>query len=470
MILGRDVVISDHDIVGEWELKRISFRDIEELIDYIHMNLSNNPIIIAYNNIWRYTDEIFKRLHDRGFNVYTIDLVDIKFEKMLSKTLSIEQIIKARLSRIRYSNVDKTPVKMSLNKSVSRKDLLRAHVNVFLEYIYKPVVDVETCMMLPRCDLCIRSCPSKALDEKPPKVYYDKCVNCGICYSICPVQAINPPQITPRSVDIFIKTVRSFSEEPMYIIFTLFDKLKDLYFTDLDIDHQPALIFPIQSINDLTPLNLLKFLFHGFTPVLLGELDVYLRRSIRELLSLKMILTAERPEDLKNILRKKIIGKYKGASREIRDYVLQIFNEYVEKDLVLSFPGVGYVYVDDDKCTLCEACVRSCPTKALKILEYKDEIRLILSINRCIGCRECEYICPENAVKVYWYYKKGSEEEVLTRSKIARCVICGAPLGPEKMIRRIENRLRSLGDHEAIKYVRICDKCKTKLFYEKIFQ
>jgi len=126
MILDRDVVISDHDLVGEWELKRVSFRDIEELIDYIYMNLSNNPIIIAYNNIWRYTDEIFKRLRDRGFNVYTIDLVDINFEKMLSKTLSIEQIIKARLSRIRYSNVDKTPVKMSLNKSVSRKDLLRA--------------------------------------------------------------------------------------------------------------------------------------------------------------------------------------------------------------------------------------------------------------------------------------------------------------------------------------------------------
>lgn len=44
-----------------------------------------------------------------------------------------------------------------------------------------------------RCGICISVCPVKALAKDPegyPKVYNDKCINCGTCEIMCPDFAI----------------------------------------------------------------------------------------------------------------------------------------------------------------------------------------------------------------------------------------------------------------------------------------
>ena len=56
----------------------------------------------------------------------------------------------------------------------------------------------------------------------------------------------------------------------------------------------------------------------------------------------------------------------------------------------------GRVFVDDDKCIDCGACISLCPTDALHF--DKDE-RLEFSYDICIGCLLCLDSCPRYAIE-----------------------------------------------------------------------
>jgi Na+-translocating ferredoxin:NAD+ oxidoreductase RNF subunit RnfB len=53
-----------------------------------------------------------------------------------------------------------------------------------------------------------------------------------------------------------------------------------------------------------------------------------------------------------------------------------------------------YVRFDEGRCTGCAACLRACPTKAIRIRDHKS-IRIV---DQCIGCGACLRICPAGAV------------------------------------------------------------------------
>ncbi len=53
-----------------------------------------------------------------------------------------------------------------------------------------------------------------------------------------------------------------------------------------------------------------------------------------------------------------------------------------------------YVRFQEDRCTGCAACLRACPTKAIRIRRQKS-IRIV---DQCIGCGACIRACPAGAV------------------------------------------------------------------------
>jgi ferredoxin len=71
--------------------------------------------------------------------------------------------------------------------------------------------------------------------------------------------------------------------------------------------------------------------------------------------------------------------------------------------------------------TDCGSCAEHCPTKAVRMVDYKDNIR-IPEVNEdiCIGCGACEYACPTKPYKaiyvegnpVHVRAKKPKEEQV----------------------------------------------------------
>ena len=53
------------------------------------------------------------------------------------------------------------------------------------------------------------------------------------------------------------------------------------------------------------------------------------------------------------------------------------------------------VILDADKCKGCVACMKRCPTEAIRVRDGKAKIHY----ERCIGCGECVRVCPNNAKK-----------------------------------------------------------------------
>jgi len=56
----------------------------------------------------------------------------------------------------------------------------------------------------------------------------------------------------------------------------------------------------------------------------------------------------------------------------------------------------GRVFVDDEKCIDCGACISLCPTDAL---HSNEDERLEFSYEKCIGCLLCLDSCPRQAIE-----------------------------------------------------------------------
>lgn len=56
------------------------------------------------------------------------------------------------------------------------------------------------------------------------------------------------------------------------------------------------------------------------------------------------------------------------------------------------------VTLDEDKCKGCVACMKRCPTEAIRVRDGKAKIHY----DRCISCGECVRICPHNAKKAVY--------------------------------------------------------------------
>lgn len=56
------------------------------------------------------------------------------------------------------------------------------------------------------------------------------------------------------------------------------------------------------------------------------------------------------------------------------------------------------VTLDEDKCKGCVACMKRCPTEAIRVRNGKAKIHY----DRCISCGECVRICPHNAKKAVY--------------------------------------------------------------------
>jgi len=55
------------------------------------------------------------------------------------------------------------------------------------------------------------------------------------------------------------------------------------------------------------------------------------------------------------------------------------------------------IKIDYDKCTRCRGCVKAC---TYGVLEWLDDMPVIVNTTSCAVCLECEENCPVNAISV----------------------------------------------------------------------
>lgn len=104
------------------------------------------------------------------------------------------------------------------------------------------------------------------------------------------------------------------------------------------------------------------------------------------------------------------------------------------------------IIIEKEKCIGCQACIKDCPGKAIKLMEGKADY-----IHDCIQCGHCVAICPVNAVSIPDYDMNEVEEYDASTFQIC----------PELYLRAVKFR-RSIRDFkpqniEKEKAVRILD-------------
>jgi ferredoxin len=124
----------------------------------------------------------------------------------------------------------------------------------------------------------------------------------------------------------------------------------------------------------------------------------------------------------------------------------------------------GAIVVDRDACTMCLACVGSCPEAAL--LDHAETPMLRFIESNCVQCGICAATCPEQAISLVPRLDLAPEARaprVLNEAKIFACVRCGKPMGTEKLVGAMIERLRlhsMFSGAGALERLKMCADCR----------
>lgn len=124
----------------------------------------------------------------------------------------------------------------------------------------------------------------------------------------------------------------------------------------------------------------------------------------------------------------------------------------------------GEIRVDTAKCTLCMACVGSCPEGALQDSKEAPALRFIEQ--NCVQCGLCVRTCPEEAISLVPRLLPSAEAKqsrTLNQAVAFECVKCGKPFATKQMV---DNMLLKLGKHSmfaepgALDRIKMCADCR----------
>jgi len=123
----------------------------------------------------------------------------------------------------------------------------------------------------------------------------------------------------------------------------------------------------------------------------------------------------------------------------------------------------GTLLVDKARCTMCKACIGSCPESAL--LDAPDSPSLRFIEWNCVQCGLCANTCPENAIKLSPRLLLAAEAKqpvTLNTAEPFNCVRCGKPFGTRQMV---ENMVGKLGGHSmfaagGLRRLQMCADCR----------
>jgi ferredoxin len=134
---------------------------------------------------------------------------------------------------------------------------------------------------------------------------------------------------------------------------------------------------------------------------------------------------------------------------------------------VIALPSgapFGTIAVARDACTMCLACVGSCPEGALLDNVESPQLRFIET--KCVQCGICAVTCPEHAITLQSRLNlapAARQPRLLNEAAIHACISCGKPVGTEKMINTMLDRLAGhsmFASPGALDRLRMCADCR----------
>ena len=124
----------------------------------------------------------------------------------------------------------------------------------------------------------------------------------------------------------------------------------------------------------------------------------------------------------------------------------------------------GTLAVDAGRCTMCLACVGACPEAAL--LDHAETPQLRFIESNCVQCGLCATTCPEQAITLVPRLDLTPDARaprVLNEAAIFACTRCGKPMGTEKLVLAMVERLRGhsmFASEDSLARLRMCGDCR----------
>jgi ferredoxin len=349
------------------------------------------------------------------------------------------------------------------------------------------------------CGLCLDACPygliSTTSDESKKTADRYSCIGCGTCTAACPNEAIQ--QVLPSDGEVFAK-LEEFAKGSGAVLYfcsqcgqSMLEGLKRRG------RHIPANIYPLEipCLNYFTEIHALHGIRHGLKTVFLwgcvecphtsdsrAEAKVELANKMLEALDGvggRVRLWRGKPNDEETILNE-MVAEYERLGpigvaysdeplsfSDRRGYIVRSLEEIwkAQPPKRIAFPvdttaPYGKITVAAEQCTLCSACVGTCPSRAFKATDEQLEHFPL----RCTACGLCVQVCPESCIELSREFTLDESSfafHPIVTSEMQMCPRCGKPVGTKRTIEAIQAKLMRAGESQnRLGLLTLCADCR----------
>lgn len=342
------------------------------------------------------------------------------------------------------------------------------------------------------CRQCIDACPADAIQSIGEKIEVNPylCQGGGSCTTVCPSGAIrylypNLRDNGKRVRDTLGEYLQQGGKKPV-LLFHSNDYAVDAYLQAYD----NLLSLGVEELASVGMDLCLSALAYGATQVVL-HVDEQVPRSSRSNL-----------EQQVDWVQQLLIGMgldrscislcaHDAALPEIdtcleieasvldmpqakRSAIYQALDHLVEKlqpqadQVELPVPApFGEAVIDASKCTLCMACVGSCPGRALQDGSNRATPEVFFIEGNCLQCGACVQTCPEDAItlkpRLLLDAESRNRARELNRDTPFACIACGKAFAPTSVIHKMQEKLKDhymFGNERALDRLKMCEDCR----------
>jgi ferredoxin len=159
-------------------------------------------------------------------------------------------------------------------------------------------------------------------------------------------------------------------------------------------------------------------------------------------------------------------GKRNAIYLALDHLVTRLQPQTSQVDLPVPAP-FGDVAIDAGKCTLCMACVGSCPGRALQDGSNREIPEVFFIESNCLQCGACVQTCPEDAIvikpRLLFDPEIRNRARALNSDTPFACIGCGKPFAPTSVIHKMQEKLKDhhmFGNERALDRLKMCEDCR----------
>lgn len=348
------------------------------------------------------------------------------------------------------------------------------------------------------CNACISVCATGAIQSNDEGVVVDPylCQGCGSCATVCPSGAMTYAYPKPGNA---IERTRAMLKEGGQSVLLLHNEDQQIFVDSIE-HNDNVLTLLVEEVSAFGMDYWASMLSAGVHRILLLANDDMHEQSLSALHSQinvlhelmagmgihEPIVQIIGPGDLHQLnidemknpalatLNQSSFATHNNKRQTLRTAIDVLVEQLQPSAAIIQLENpapFGVIDVNKDNCTLCMACVSSCPGKAL--LDGQDSPALRMIEANCLQCGLCEAACPESAISLKPQYNYDSIEarkiHTLNEEEPFNCIRCHKPFATAKIIQTMFAKLDGhwmFKDDVAKRRLKMCEDCRVKDMFE----